>query len=280
MKAILFALLLLPFFASAETGVIATWADSKFCVPNGSIATYYAGFDLNESDETVPFDYYASTARTGVNNCRIAIYVDETTNWNTFDYLYLDYDITVTSGSCGVGLSWSNSAQYASGQYHTTSSSSARYTINNAGGGWDGLIGMGVVLYGQSGQTANCTGNITRIHDDLGNDYLNFYDTTDGGGGGEATTTTEYVYIPVDVEIISSTCVEETATTTGMATTTCNNVLSTTTVYSWLDTSASTTAYETLQTLKTIFLYAVWLTSFCLIFGVLLLFIRGRYGHY
>jgi len=88
---------------------------------------------------------------------------------------------------------------------------------------------------------------------------------------------------------------EETATSTILlpptievnllATTTClGSPTSSVCTYEYSTTSATSTEAQymsyILQHLKTAFLYFVWLSSFLLILGVLLLFMRGRYGHY
>jgi len=264
-------LLFVPYFSYAETGIIAIDTQNKFCDPNGSIAVANSKFTLNDPD-SLPFSFAITTARTGLNNCRKAIYFDTTTNWNTFDYIYLDYDITVTSGYCGVGLTWGDNADNSVGTYHNTSTTTT-FTIDNSGGGYDGLIGLGVTLYGYSGQASNCTGNVTRLYDSNGTDYLNFYDTSLLGGN---STTTEYVteYVPTNVAVISTLCTEETSTTTGQATTTCTNVLSTTTAYTY------TLGADLENDFKTFFLWIAWLSSFLLIFYLFKSFIKTKHGSY
>jgi len=270
-------LFFLPVFALADTGAIVVHAEGKYCDPNNSIGTSYGSFDLDLAD-SVTFNYVVPiSGRTGLNNCRTGVFFDDTTSWSAFDYLYMDYSVTVSSGACGVGITTQNNSAFASGSYHTVSTTTT-HTINNSGGGYDSWWGMGAVIYGQSGQGANCSGTVTRLYDDNGVDYLNFYDTDSGGTTATTTaTTTVYVteYLPMNVVVTSTLCTEETATTTGYATTTCTNTLSTTTAYTYdLDTT------ETNNILKTWFLFVVWLSSFFLVLGVLLLFMRTRYGHY
>jgi len=273
-KATLIAFLLfLPGLSHAVDGIVIEKAGGYFCIPNSTLSTAYGEFTGADPTELVG-KYKLTYARSGVNICRGYAYLDTAIDMSTIDELNFDYELTVNSGQCSFGWWRFTNGAYGCGNFSASDSGTCTLTTTASAFDTDDL---GVYMSGVSGQLADCDLTITDIYDQNDVTLWHTYDTESSGGATttEYATTTVYDWLPTNVVVTSTLCTEETSTTTGMATTTCTNTLSTTTAGTYqLDTTEPT------NVLKTAFLYFVWLSSFGLVLTVLLLFMRGRYGHY
>jgi len=256
----------------AGTGLHTENIFTNLCDPSGGVGTSILEFIPDYANQELDWNASMSTSRTGMDSCRTHWFLsDGTFDYTALDYLYIDIDVTVTSGTCYVGYALDSA--WGQGVYTAyTTSTTTTQTINNSGGGYDSLTSFGLSLRLANSGASTCSGKITRVYDNNGNDYMLWYDTS----AVSATTTIETIeYVPTNVVVTSTLCTEETSTTTGQATTTCTNTLSTTTAFTY---SFDTSGLENIQ--NTMLLFIAWVLTFCVIFWVIIKFIKPKHGDY
>lgn len=173
--------------AFAYTGYHRERAYSFFCDASGTVGTMQMSFTASTTAQTIDWLSSMSGSRTGLDNCRLldTIYY-KTFDFTTLDYLYIDYKINVLSGTCYFG--YDVTGEWGSGTFTThTTSTTTTMVIDNSGNGFNSITSFGLALRVANSGASSCTGYVTRIYDNLGNDYIHWYDTDLTGGGSGST---------------------------------------------------------------------------------------------
>jgi len=169
--------------------------ESEFCQPS-SASTRYIKASVNQTAGTSTdfYIYNSSATPSTLTGCQYWRQLTSSKLWvATTTQLIANVSVDHTSGSCGwfaytTGTTSPDTSNYDIVQYTADSASSTvTWTMNT--NAYKAGLWVGMVF--RNGQSADCTIKLRSIRDSLGNEYLDFLDTT-AGGGSSATTTVFY----------------------------------------------------------------------------------------